>query len=114
MLPACTTTLKPFVVGSQNSASVYADSAADSPGSACQLFAATTGNILRSVNAESCSIAAVTNAYPIAKQCDPLMSTDPYSYANGAALMAFAFIGVMACYFAAHGIGLVVKAVRDM
>lgn len=70
MLPACTSAQKPYVIGSQNSASTYADSAANTPGGACQLFAATTANTTRAVNAESCSIAAVTNAYPVIKVCD--------------------------------------------
>lgn len=113
MLPVCTDTLKPYVVGSQNSVGIYADSAAYSSGAACQLFAASTGNTLRSVNAESCSIAAVTNAYPVVLQCQMSPDMASYDYTAGAGLWAFSLTGILVVYFAAHGIGLVLKAVRE-
>jgi len=37
----------------------------------------------------------------------------PFDYAVGSQFFAFGFIGIATLYFACHGIGLVLKSVRD-
>lgn len=112
MLAGCTPEEKPYVIGHMSSLANYFPS--NTPGDACRELAVTNGYTVTGLTQYQCSVTGPFPVWPIIQTCEPALAASPYDYTNGAALLAFAFIGVMACYFAAHGIGLVVKAVRDM
>lgn len=115
MLPACTSTQKPYFVAYQT-ATAYTG---DSQGAACKYFADVASVALLSVTDHTCSTSA--GSWAIAKACEPLTATttssttpaETYDYAALGAFWAFGFTGVMLLYFSSHVIGLVVKAVRD-
>lgn len=87
MLTACTTGDKAYVVGAKNALAVYAESAADSPGAACQAFAAATANNVSSVNEHSCVIAA--GGYPILKVCEDAIAATGGGTTSGTVAVSF-------------------------
>lgn len=115
MLPACTPGQLPYAVGDHSSLSTYWAQGGDTPAIACRAFSVATGYSYHGNTTEYCTVTSNPAVYhPIIKICDPLTDvTAGYDYASGGALWAFGFTGVMFLYLTSHGIGLVLRFLRD-
>lgn len=71
MLPSCTTTAKPYIIGLYDRVGTYAATAASTPGEACQLFAAQVGQTITAVTTNACNITGAAGySYPILQLCE--------------------------------------------
>ena len=71
-LPVCTSTQKPFAIGSRSTAgAVEAGSAGNSPGESCQGFASHNALLTEQVNEHSCTVTTYTTSFPVIKVCEP-------------------------------------------
>lgn len=79
MLPVCTSTLKPFVIGSFNSVGVYAPGFYGyTPGEACASFSVGVGGYMVAADAYTCRPSVNSYTYPVLKACEPL-AVSPFS-----------------------------------
>lgn len=70
MLPSCSTTAKPFVIGYSDAVGSYSFTSSSTPGEACQAIAAYAGQSIVSVTTNSCSLTNRTIAFPIMQTCE--------------------------------------------
>jgi len=121
MLSICTPGQLPYVVAQPFGTYLYEQTAAASPGGACHNFMTFYGSGVTQPTEitefmcrwQSSDEPPQTGSYAIVKTCDSYPDMTGYDFTAGAGLWGFSLVGILLCYFAAHGIGLVLKAVRD-
>jgi hypothetical protein len=78
MLPVCTSTQKPYVIGYNAQPGFYANSSGNTPAEACQSFVTALGYQLTAVSTMQCNWSASSQSYPVLKICDdsPQLTAD--------------------------------------
>lgn len=111
MLPSCTSTQKPFVIGSFNAPGVYPGSySGHTQGEACAAFSVAIGGYMVNADQFTCRPSVNTYVYPVHLQCE-VLTKSPFvmSVADGAQLTGL----ILAVWASAYAFRMLINVVRD-